>query len=149
MAAKRVLIITNELVADGHSGVPEVVTRQVREADEVHVVAPALTSRLHSWVSDVDAEYSEADERLKALVRGIGSSGQDVGGQVGDEDPLQAVADALVTFPADALIISVHPRDDANWRERKFSKKVRDRFGLPVTEMVLDRDGNVISVTTE
>jgi hypothetical protein len=31
----------------------------------------------------------------------------------------------------------------------EFSKKVRDRFGLPVTEVVIDRDGNVISITTE
>ena len=51
--------------------------------------------------------------------------------------------------PLNALIIGVHPPDDANWRERKFSKKVRDRFGLPVTEVVIDRHGNVISVTNE
>ncbi len=59
------------------------------------------------------------------------------------EDLLQAVADALVEFPADALIL------DANWRERRFSKKVRERFGLPVTEVTLNREGQVLSVTTE
>ena len=149
MSARRVLIITHELIADRPDGAPEVVRKQVQEADHVCVVAPALTGRLHSWVSDIDAEYREADERVKALVGRIGSSGQDVGGQVGDEDPLQAVADALMTFPADALIIGVHPHDDANWREPKCRKQVRDRFGLPVTEVVIDRDGNVISVTTE
>jgi nucleotide-binding universal stress UspA family protein len=149
MPARRVLIITNELIAARPDGAPEVVRKQVQEADAVCVVAPALTGRLHRWVSDIDAEYREADERVKALVGRIGSSGQDVGGQVGDEDPLQAVADALVTFPADALIIGVHHHDDTNRSERKFSKKVRDRFGLPVTEVVIGRDGNVISVTTE
>jgi hypothetical protein len=65
---------------------------------------------------------------MRMLVGGIDSSGPAVSGRVGDEDPLQAVADALVEFPADALILGVHPSDDANWRERRFSKKVRERF---------------------
>jgi hypothetical protein len=148
MAAKRVLIITNERVADP-AGVPEVIAEQVREADAVCVVAPVLTSRLHSWVSDIDAEFHEADDRMRMLVSGLASSGPAVSGQVGDEDPLQAVADALVLFPADALIIGVHPTDEANWRERSFSAKVRERFGLPVTEVMLDREGRVLSVTAE
>ena len=54
-----------------------------------------------------------------------------------------------MVFPADALIIGVHAADDEHWRERGFSKKVRERFGLPVTEVVLDREGQVLSVTTE
>jgi hypothetical protein len=148
MAAKRILIITNEVVANP-AGVPDVVADQVRDAEAVCVIAPALTSRVHSWVSDIDAEYREADERMRMLVSGIGSAGPAVSGRVGDEDPLLAVADALVEFPADALILGVHPSDDANWRERRFSKKVRDRFGLPVTEVLLDRDGQVLSVTAE
>jgi hypothetical protein len=126
-----------------------VVANQVRHADAVRVVAPALTSRLHSWVSDVDAEYREADERMRMLVSGINGSGPAVSGEVGDEDPLLALADALVEFPADALILGVHASDDANWRERRFGKKVRERFGLPVTEVMLDREGQVLSVTTE
>ena len=148
MAAKRVLIITNEVVANP-AGVPDVIQRQVREADAVCVVAPALTGRLHSWVSDVDAEYREADQRMRMLVGDIDASGPVVSGRVGDEDPLQAVADALVEFPADALILGVHASDEANWRERRFSKKVRERFALPVTEVMLDREGQVLSVTTE
>ena len=83
------------------------------------------------------------------LVGGLASSGPAVSGQVGDEDPLQAIADALVLFPADALIIGVHPTDEANWRERGFSAKVRERFGLPVTEVMLDHEGRVLSVTAE
>ena len=150
MAAKRLLIISNELVADRPAGVPEVVSRQVRDAEEVRVVAPALTSRLQSWVSDIDGAVLEADGRMQELVGGITGDGHPgIHGQVGDEDPFQAVADALADFPADALIISVHPPDEANWRERRLGEKIRARFGLPVTEMVLDRAGRVVSVTTE
>ena len=148
MATNRVLIITNEVVADP-GGVPEVIQKQVREADRVCVVAPALTSRLHTWVSDIDAEYREANDRMRMLVSGIADSGPAVSGRVGDEDPLQAVADALVEFPADALILGVHATNEANWRERRVGKKVRERFGLPVTEVTLDRAGQVLSVTTD
>jgi hypothetical protein len=99
MAAKRVLIIANEAVADRPAGVPEVVRRQVLEADEVRVVAPMLTGRLQSWASDIDAAALEADERMQAIVDSIGASGQAATrGQIGDEDPLQAVADALAAW---------------------------------------------------
>ena len=148
MAAKRVLIIANEAVADRPAGVPEMVRKQVLEADEVRVVAPMLTSRLQSWVSDIDAAAAEADERMNAIVGSIGASGQPATrGQLGDEDPIQAVADALAEFPADALILAVHAPDVANWRERRFTEKVRARFGVPITEMLLDGEGRVVSVT--
>ena len=150
MAAKRLLIISNELVADRPGGVPEVVWKQVRDADEVRVVVPALTSRLQSWVSDIDGAVLEADERMQALVGDITAGGHPgTHGRVGDEDPLQAVADALADFPADAIIISVHPADEANWRERGLGEKIRARFGLPLTEMLLDRAGRVLSVSTD
>ena len=148
MPAKRVLIIANEAVADRPAGVPEVVRRQVLEAEEVRVIAPTLTTRLQSWASDIDAAASSADDRMHAIVGSIDASGQPATrGQVGDEDPVQAVADALADFPADALILAVHAPDAANWRERRFAQKVRERFDLPVTEMLLDRDGKVVSVT--
>ena len=127
---------------------PEVVRRQVLEAEEVRVIAPTLTTRLQSWVSDIDAAVSAADERVNAIVGSIDASGQPATrGSVGDEDPVQAVADALAVFPADALILAVHAPDAANWRERRFAETVRERFNLPVTEMLLDRDGRVVSVT--
>ena len=149
MAAKRVLIIANEAVADRPAGVPEVVRKQVLEADEVRVVTPMLTSRLQSWVSDIDGAAAAADERMHAIVGSIDASGQHgARGHVGDEDPLQAVADALADFPADALILAVHAPDAANWRERRFVENVRARFDLPVTEMLLDGDGRVVSVSS-
>jgi hypothetical protein len=147
MAAKRVLIIANEAVADRPAGVPEVVRRQVLEAEEVRVIAPTLTTRLQSWASDIDAAASSADERMHAIVGSIQTTGQQASeGSVGDEDPLQAIADALAAFPADALILATHTSDVANWRERRLGDKVRARFDLPVTEMLLDREGRVVSV---
>ena len=149
MTPKRVLIIANEAVADRPAGVPEVVRRQVLEATDVRVVAPMLTTRLQSWVSDIDGAAATADERMRAIVGSIGASGQPrTHGGVGDEDPVQAVADALAEFPADALILALHAPDVQNWRERRLLEQVRARFDLPTTEMLLDGEGRVVSVTT-
>ncbi len=148
MAAKRVLIIANEAVADRPAGVPEVVRRQVLEAEEVRLIAPTLTSRIRSWASDIDADAQKASERMQAIVGSIEGTGQHaIAGNVGDEDPLLAVEDALATFRADALILAVHAPGAENRRERRLAERIRERFGIPVTEMVLDAEGRVVSVT--
>ncbi len=147
MAGRRVLIIANEAVADV-GALPEVVRRQVAEAEEVCVVASILTTRLQWWVSDIDAAAVEADDRMNAIVGSIGDAGPAIRGRVGD-DPLQAVADALEQFPADALVLGVHPPDVANWQERRLTEDVCARFGLPVTEILVDRGGRVAAVSAD
>jgi hypothetical protein len=149
MAARRVLIIANEAPADP-AELPEGLRKEILEADEVRVVAPILTTRLQSWASDIDAAAVEADVRMNAIVGSISEGGQaGARGDIGDEDPRQAVADALAQFPADALIVSVHPPDVANCRERRLTEEALERFGLPVTEVVIDRDGRILSVSAD
>jgi hypothetical protein len=157
VSPKRVLIIANEAIADPEADVPEFVRTQVREAEEVRVVVPRMTSAIHKWVSDLDAETAAADERLRELVGEIrdrvSRQPPSIEGQVGDEDALLAVGDALATFEADALILAVLAPEAASWRARDLGERVRQRFGLPVTEMRLDRGGRVVqvlvSMTTE
>jgi hypothetical protein len=100
--------------------------------------------------SDIDAAVVEADVRMNAIVSSMSEGGQ-VGarGDIGDEVPLQAVADAVAQVPAGALIVSVHPPDVANWRERRPTEEALERFGLPVTEVVIDRDRRVLSVSAD
>ena len=59
-----------------------------------------------------------------------------------------AIADALAVFPADAILLAVHTADTQNWREEGLGEKCRARFDLPLTEMFIDGDGQVVSVTT-
>lgn len=149
MTARRVLVVANEAVADRPAGVPESVRRQVLEAEEVRVIAPVLTTVLESWTSAIDAAAGSATERAHAVLSGMQSAGrQNAQGGLGDEDPLQAIADALAVFTADAIILAVHTPDVANRRERRLGERVRARFGLPVTEMGIDREGRVVAVTT-
>ncbi len=55
--------------------------------------------------------------------------------QVGDSDPVQAIEDALRTFPADEVVVITHASDDASWLEADAGAAARERFGIPVTQL--------------
>jgi nucleotide-binding universal stress UspA family protein len=99
---------------------------------DVLVVAPALNSWLRHWLSDEDPARRRAEERLAAVVGKLQPAVVHVEGRVGDADPLQAIADALPTFPADEIVISARPErsiehvDDLVFR-------ARERFALPTS----------------
>jgi len=66
---------------------------------EVLVLAPALNSRLRHWVSDIDGAVRAAEARMHDTIHELRRHGVEVKGEVGDADPLAAIADALVSFP--------------------------------------------------
>ena len=94
---------------------------------EVFVVAPALNSRLRRWLSDEDGARRLAGERAAATVERLELHGLHAHGQIGDGDPLQAIADALPVFDADEIIIA----GDTSIAAR-LAARARARFGLPV-----------------
>ena len=94
---------------------------------QVFVVAPALNSRLRRWLSDEDAARRRALERASAAVARLERRGLHAESQVGDADPLQAIADALPVFAADEIVIA----GDRSVFE-VLAARVRARFGLPV-----------------
>jgi len=133
-ANKRVLVVANETVegdvlheAIGATG-----------AAEVHVVAPALNSRLRHWVSDEDGAQRNAGNRLSACLERLRSAGLDARGSVGDGDPLQALSDALRFFPADEIVIATHPEGRSHWLARNFVERARSQFAQPVVHVVVD-----------
>jgi hypothetical protein len=98
---------------------------------EVLVVSPAMQqSGLRFWMSDSDdaiiAAEKAADESAEALRPEAGH----VRAQTGESDPLQAIEDALATFPADRIIVFRGEEDD--YREEQLAE-ARERFDVPVT----------------
>jgi hypothetical protein len=132
----RILVIANETVA-GTALRHEIVHRAGADA-EVLVVCPALNSRLRHWTSDEDAARALAQERLDASLAALQGAGVDARGQVGDDDPLQAIDDALRTFGADEIIISTHPPGRSNWLERDLVGRARETYGCPIAHVVVD-----------
>jgi hypothetical protein len=133
-ANKRVLVVANETVegdvlheAIGATG-----------AAEVHVIAPALNSRLRHWVSDEDEANRSAGDRLSACLERLRAAGLDARGSVGDGDPLQALSDALRFFPADEIVIATHPEGRSHWLARNLVERARSRFAQPIVHVVVD-----------
>jgi GABA permease len=137
MSNRRILVVANETVTSGvlHE------TIRVRAEDgpaHVLVVAPALNGRLQHWISDEGEARRAARERLVACLNRLSGEGIEANGIVGDPDPMLAIADALVLFPADELVIATHPEGSSNWLARDVVEKARRRYGLPVLHNVDD-----------
>jgi hypothetical protein len=134
---RRILVIANETV--GGRTLREVIREKSEgRREQVLVVVPALNSPIRHWVSDEDAARSAASERLRQSLERLRELGIDARGEVGDGEPLQAIEDYLHTFGADEIVISTHPEGRSNWLERGIVARARERFGVPITHVVVD-----------
>jgi hypothetical protein len=114
---------------------------------EVLVLAPALNSRLRHWVSDVDDAVEAAQDRMRGTIGELRRHGLTVTGEVGDADPLAAMADALATFAANRIMISTWPAGASNWLEKDLPSRAAKRFGLPIQHVVSPYDAPVAVAT--
>jgi hypothetical protein len=141
----RILVVANETVG-GAALRGKVVERATAATADVLVVCPALNSQLRHWTSDEDDARAAAQERLDASLAALASAGVQAEGQIGDDDPVQAIEDALRTFPADEIVLSTHPPGRSNWLERDIVEHVRERFALPITHVVVDLEAERTAV---
>ena len=127
----RILVIANESI-DGSE-----LRGLLPDGSEVLVVAPALSSRLRFWVSDVDPARRRAERRLDLSLRGLSGGGLEVAGAIGDAEPLQAIADGLRVFPADEIVLVTHTEDEEHWVEHDLVERARAAFeGYPIVHLV-------------
>ena len=129
--AQRVLVIANH-TCPCPALLDEVATRGA--GTEVLLIAPALNaSRLKHWVSDSDEGIDRAHARLQEATAGLAERGIEARGEVGDAEPLNAIADALAVFGADEIIIATHPPGESHWLEDGLIDAARERHEpLPV-----------------
>lgn len=134
---RRILVLANEAIGSEKLR-SEVCEQAAGRETEVVVVAPALCTPLQHWASADDGPRAEARRRLQQEIEILSGLGVRARGEVGVDDPLQAVADALRSFPAAEIIISTHPIDRANWLEEGVAGRVRERYQLPVTHVIAE-----------
>jgi hypothetical protein len=109
------------------------------EGAEVRVVSPALNdSPLAFWVSDADEAIAEADEAQEATVEELRSEGLEATGTTGESDPLQALEDALATFPADHVLVFVRAEDERKYKEDDLVGEAERLAGVPVTQRTVE-----------
>src|SRR6185437_3636955 len=131
----RILVIANR-TCPCPTLVDEIAGRVGNADSDVLIIAPALNSRLRHWVSDVDGAIARAHDRVDLALAGLRERGIDARGEVGDANPLLAIADALADFPATEIVIVTHPPGQSNWLEHRLVEGAASRFDLPITHLV-------------
>jgi hypothetical protein len=137
--SKRILLVVDKL-GSGVDDVPAAVRGLLEgEGVSVLVTSPALNPRLRSLVSDADSALEDARARIEAVLRELRGAGieADVTDWVGDEDPLQAIDDVVRLHAVNEIVLAVREADQENFREQDLATRVRERFGVPVHEVVV------------
>jgi hypothetical protein len=133
----KVLVVTSEPIAGGELRAA-IGTEEAKQA-EVMVVAPALhKSALRFWLSDADEAIARAEQVERKSVSNLRGEGVTAAGDIGESDVLEAIGDALTTFPADRILLCARPEDgETRYREDLDPDLVRERFPVPVERCVL------------
>ena len=143
--ARRVLVLTNEDLADANE-VPESIRPLLDRAEEIYVVAPTLTTWMQWLTDDRDSALVAADERLRTVFAHMRAGGLKPHGEVGAEDQVTAIGDALARFDADLMVLRLHApgSEHENWREHRIAEKVRSHFDMPTIVFYFDVEGHVV-----
>jgi len=112
---RRVLVVA----APGTASVP------TPEASEIVVIVPALASKLEAVTGDVDDRRADAEQTALTLTRQLSREGASVRGEVGADDPVLAVEDALRQFGADEIVVAGGSHDTV--------EHIRERVTVPVS----------------
>lgn len=135
----RILVVANETLS-GRALRDKVAARGQHGEALVRVVCPALNSKIKHWTNEEDAAREAAGRRLQELLADLRAEGFAADGDIGEDDPVQAMEDEMRCFPADEVIISTHPPGRSNWLERDVVQRAVDRFDVQVTHVVVDLD---------
>lgn len=126
----RVLVIASEPVTADQ-------LRQAVDGDgqdlEVMVMAPALhKSALRFWMSDADEAIAQAEEVQRQSVARLAREGVDARGDTAESTVPEAIEDALVTFPAERVLLFSHRPEQEQYGEHVELQELEGRIGLPV-----------------
>ena len=139
-ARTRLLIVTGGAVTDV-AELPPLIRSLVQAASDILVVTPVLPGRLQWLASDTDRVRHEADDRLQTVLAHVESvaPGVAASGQIGDETPLSAFADAVRRFAPDHILVALRASDHGGWQERRLTDRVLAAFHIPLTVFEIDR----------
>jgi hypothetical protein len=128
------------VVADAHGGESDLVeavrTRGGGRPVSVFVTAPVHESKLGLLTSDQHG-YDDATRRLDAALGALQAAGLQARGEVGADDPLQAVDDGLRLFPADRILFVTDPAGQAGEYDDGLLDKASARYQQPVDHIAV------------
>jgi hypothetical protein len=136
MDRKKLLVVATAPVEPGP--LRDAVREHAGGEAEIRVVAPASDVSPLQWLaSDEDDAREKAAGVATEAAESVEQEASRTEAEVGDTDPVQAIEDALRTFPADEVLVVTRPEDDASWLEQDSAQEARERFGVPVTRLTV------------
>ncbi len=133
---REILVVANQSL--GSDDLAVIVTERIaKEGTHFHLLVPAtrlprdVAAKFESTFSE-DADEA-AQRQLNVGLNWLRHLGAAVDGEVGDEDPVRGVGEALKEKPYDEVIISTLPGGVSRWLRQDLPHRVERKFKLPVT----------------
>ena len=101
--ARNVLVVSTVEDAD------DALRAQFGEAHTIKVVVPVTGQSLLDWLAGDEKAFSHAERVAERTAERL--PGETIDAVAGDSDVGLAIRDALATFPADEVVVAVHPKD--------------------------------------
>ena len=132
-----VLVLANETI--GGAKLLDAVRERAARGDDVrfHVVVPQTRPRHGNVIYD-DVVRDSAQVRVDLALEFMANEEIEGTGEVGDQDPLNAVMDAVAHHGIDEIIVSTLPSESSGWLRRDLPERLREETGLPVEHVVVD-----------
>jgi hypothetical protein len=100
-------------------------------APDVLLLVPCATRRLDRWTSDLGPARQRARQTLALSRAALARAGIATSGRAGDEDLVQAVEDALRSFPATEVVL-VGGDDPSRYAGDRRVEELRSRLRVPL-----------------
>jgi len=131
IAGKNVLVVSTVEHAE------DVLRPHVDADDKIKVVVPVTGQGILDWLAMDEKAFSHAEEVAEQTAEQLPA--ETVEAVAGEADVRLAVRDALATFPADEILVAVHPDAEENLVESIATEDAPRRSvdGIPVRFVVV------------
>jgi hypothetical protein len=134
---RKLLVVANETLTGDE--LLEAVRAKVGDSDALVVVIAPVNAPREGYVVYDNTRRAAAGRRLDRTLTSFREAGIAAAGHVVDNDPLNAVKDAIAIEEPDELIVSTHPDATSGWRRRNLLEEIRKAAGpIPVEHVVSD-----------
>ena len=130
---RRILVVLSAPIEDEASVGAIAAAAEVDETGattEVVVLAPARSSFLDRWATDLTRAREAAQRDLVISVASLAKADVEASASVGDEDLVQATEDRLRSFPATEVILAT-PAAAEDPRADAAARRLRSRLDIP------------------
>lgn len=137
---RRYLVVANQTLGGEH------LAEKVRACLAVgpsrfHILVPATQPNDHAVWTEGEAQ-AIATRRLERALARFRELGAEAEGEIGDEAPLQAIADAVRERDFDEIILSTLPPGLSRWLRQDLPHRVERTFEVTVSHVIGEAEGS-------